>query len=354
MSHWEQVTVVVHSRNRPEFLLHLIDYYNKHLVPLGVDVVISDGSDDEVYSELIKEFEIRSYPHSVKLIHHSKTASLPSRFAASLELISTPYLLLAADDDLYYFDWIESGVAFLNSDPSYGVVYGHCINFELKQKKPYGELVGFGINRRRNPAVRWLEGDSPKERLVELGRSAWATAGWYALQRVELLAVVVAYANQHQLDGYHVERLLIFCQAALSKSKMIDQIYIARQTHVEKRNPYSYREEQENLGQLIEACVSVLCDHMNIEKVTASRMVEDVFKAEIVQLESNDARKILRALADYFPILRTTKSWFFSAFRNRWASFDPLAPDSRFPVPPLVRNNHPKVVSLRQYLESRR
>ena len=171
MSFLDKITIVLHTKNRPWFLMRAIDYYSKEISSNGLQVIILDASNVGNWSVIAEEIRIRKYSPALRVLHHSPSCMLSTRLAEALTVISTPYVLLAADDDLYFFDWLESAVDLLDSDGSYGIVYGHTLGFELERFKPYGDKVKVFIANKRNPPARWLEGSTPLERLGELGRS---------------------------------------------------------------------------------------------------------------------------------------------------------------------------------------
>ncbi|MCR4330609.1 MAG: glycosyltransferase, partial [Patescibacteria group bacterium] len=240
------------------------------------------------------------------------------------------------------FDWLKPAVDLLDCDISYGIVYGHTLRFELEHYKPYGKLVGFCFSK-PNPPARWLEGNTLSERLVELGKSDWTTMGWYALQRTEILSIIIKNAKEYNLDGYHFEKLLVFCQTALSKTRMLDYIYLARQDCNGKKLPYSFKVVRESLGKLIDVCASILSQYKNVEMKSAISMVEDAFRAEIYQLKKSDSRRYLRIIGNRFPYLRELKSHFYCLMRKKLSKLDPLLPDVRFPSSPKISLDHPRI-----------
>ena len=339
MPYFEKVTILIHTKNRPGFLLRLLSYYYEKLGQQGIKVLVLDCSNEANFLEITEGLGRQSELSHIHVLHHPPSSSFPVRMTEALRLISTPYVLLAADDDLYFFDWLKPAVDLLNTDSSFGVVYGHTLRFELEEYRPYGRLIKFDFSR-PNPPARWLEGDTPEARLAELGRSDWTTMGWYALQRTELFSIIVNAAKQSNLDGVEFELLLVFCQTALRKTKMLDHIYLARQTNPDEKKIYSYATEKKALETLMETCATILARHEEIEISLAVSMVEEVFGAEIRQLKKNDSRKYLRAIADRFPFLRRLKALLYCALREKRHILDPLVPDVRFPHSPVVGLDH--------------
>ena len=343
MPYCDKVTILIHTKNRPWFLLRLLNYYNETIGSVGINVIILDGSDHERFSIISEELNRRKYSLRTRVLHHSQSSSFSYRMAAALPLISTPYVLLAADDDFYFFDWLKPAVDLLDRDSSYGIVYGHTLRFELECYEPCGKLVRFTFSR-PNPPARWLEGHTPAERLIELGRSEWATMGWYALQRTEILSIIVNNAKEYHLDGYHFEKFLIFCQTALSKTRMLDYIYLARQiNNDEKRPPNSFKVERGSLKNLMDASASILSQYKNLDMESSISMVEHVFRAEISQLKKNDSRRYLRAVGDRFPYLRKLKSRFDRFMRGKRSRSGQSLPDLRFPSSPKIGSDDPRI-----------
>ena len=341
MSHFEKITILIHTRNRPRFLLRAIDYYYREIGTSGVKLLILDASDSEHYAGIQADLATRSHMQCLTVLHHGPDSSFPVRLADALSAITTPFVILAADDDIYFFDWLLQALELLETDASFGVVYGHTLRFELDRYVPFGDInsVSYGVGI---PPGRWLEDERPQTRLFELGKSDWATVGWYALQRVELLALIVESALQAGLDGYHLEKLLVFAQAALTRTRKLDQIYLARQdTNGDIRPPYSYKTENHALGALQSVCASLLQRAQALDSAASMTIVEHAFRQEIYHLKRNDQRRWLRLTADRFPQIRALRALLYRLILGRtWE--EPLArPDPRFPHHPTFDASHP-------------
>lgn len=314
-------------------------------------MIILDASDDDAWATINEYLKKIDITFDMTVMHHASRVSLLRRMAESLPVIKTPYIILAADDDLYFFEWLETAVDLLDEDSSFGVVYGHTLKFQLDKYLPYGTHCKYYIDKIRNPPTRWLEGESAVERLAELGNpdSDLATAGWYALQREDLFKVIVTYAIENHIDLHFFEKFLIFCQASLYKTRMLDDIYLARQVNSdERRPPLSYKTEQEELGRLIGVSAKILIDCAGLDDKTAKRIAEHTFQGEIMQMKRADKKSALRFVADRFPGLRTAWSYLLNVtgYRDRELRF--YSTDPRFPPPPEIHDSHPKVKILNQ------
>jgi len=347
------------TKDTPEFLFRALEYYDKHLGSHGINLVIADASKNSNWSIITKEISKRKYSIPIHLLHVSALSSLSTethRLAAAIPLISTPYVLLASDDDFYYFDWLKPAVDLLDSDNSFGIVYGHTIKFELERYMPFGKMKRAFIDNNRTPPAKWLEGSTPLARLSELGstNSNWATVGWYSLQRTEILKIIVDHAEQNDLNGFNFEKLLIFCQAALSKTRMIDEIYLARQINGEStRPPYSYKAEKDGLEKLMKTATAILSKHCNLDLNSATEIVEKVFLGEIRELKRADSKTYLRAVADHLPFLRHAREVIRNLIMQNQSGSPLLATDERFPIAPKIYSSHAKVLAINDAVAGR-
>jgi glycosyltransferase domain-containing protein len=345
----KKITILLHTRNRPQFVLRLMDYYRSKISFSEIKIIIIDSSNEKNYTLMSNKLDHHTHNLEILVLHHNEGASFAYRLDEALANVTTPYVLLAADDDFYFFDWLHSAVDLLDSDNSFGVVYGHTLRFGLETNDPYGKLCNF-LFQKPNPPVRWLEGKTLDERMHELAKSDWATAGWYALQRTEILTIIVENARKYNLDGYHFERFLVFCQAALTKTRKLNEIYLARQMYIgDKGPPFSYKIQQKSLANLKQAAVEILYKYKGLEIQIASDIVDKVLKAEVSQLKENDSRKYLRMVADRFPYLRNWKRKITVLYRQKNINLENNLIDPRFPVSPNISIEHSLVKEIIEF-----
>jgi glycosyltransferase domain-containing protein len=103
MSGKKKTTIVLHTRNRPEFVLRWMGNLDKQ-DKRDIEVIVADGSSSKIWSNLEKAINDNQYRHNIKLLHHDFDTSFLQRLNDAVEMVTTPYVLLAADDDLYMFD----------------------------------------------------------------------------------------------------------------------------------------------------------------------------------------------------------------------------------------------------------
>ena len=350
MPHEACTTIILHTRDRPEFVIRCLDYYSRHAAQIRLKLVVADGSRPQAWARLAEDLDRLASSHDIELMHCSAETPFAKRLEQALDHVSTPYVLLAADDDFYMLDWIEAAEDLLDGDVTFGVVYGHVLKFELERFVPYSDRVEFSVETTRNPPFRWLEDETTAQRLTELGNPATdlATAGWYALQRTSLLKLIIATAVHADLNPYGLEKLMIFAQAALARTRKLDRIHLARQVNRdEKRPPYGYRAQSATLRKLLDAAASLLVDHAGLQGEAAEELVALTFRGEIAQLERADSKRHLRTLADRIPQLRSLWTRAQTYRPGPWRTSG-TAQDARFPPPPEISSDHPAVKIVRE------
>lgn len=324
------LTGLLHTRNRPEFLRRALRYYSGWFPHR---LMVLDASD------VPASLPSREVPSDVALLHREPATPLQERLADGLATVTTPYVVLMADDDFFFEGGLDAGVRFLEGHPNHGVVYGHSIHFELERYVPSGSVVRVQPSV-PNPVARWLEADAPEDRLRELGRGPWTTVGWYAVQRTDLLRRIVSIAIEERFTTDMFERSLNLLQPLFAKVAMLDELFLARQFNPgvdDVRVPSSYAASAEGLTRLQRVAARHLSDLTSMPDHAATRVIEDVMRPEIAQLRANDRHVSLRVhslrrkLPMAVPLVRAAR-----AIRDRVLGRDPLATDPRFPQNPML------------------
>ncbi len=307
MNVMKKVTFVIHTFQRPHFLIRLVRYFDSVAALRGARIILADGT-SEADAVSFDEW-LAANPVGLDLIvmRYAGT-TLMERLGLVLEKVGTPYVVLGADDDFYFFDWIDDAVATIERGDGIGVVYGDFIQFELGGFIPTGDAVKFGMPRFENPPFAWLEADSMAERLSELAEKklGLATAGWYSLQRTELLATIVDYGRKFDLVPLMFERFLVVAQASATKTRMLRRVIGARQVELFLyRAPFRYRGNEHRVAALIACCVAYLVEQCEVEEDEARALTHNVLKAEIALMKAADRKKTLRSAAQSLPFLRS-------------------------------------------------
>ena len=335
------ITALLHTRNRPEFVMRAINYYNeKFRYPL----LILDQSDDDYFEEITSSLANIKLNFPIEVLHHDVSIPMYQRFSDALKKVSSPYVLPMADKDFYYKPWIDESIKYLDGHPSCGTVYGHTISFELESYAPFGEIKSLSIDE-PNPVARWMEHESPIERLGELGMGPWTTTGWYAAQRTEIFKKIVSEAQAAQLNTEGMfERLITILQPIYGKVVMLDSQYLARQVKtvedsklIGEFNENSYRADKHNLSILTKIATDALSQVCFIEERQAELIISKAFQPEINKLKLASFRNSIKVYYWKSKLPYVNRFIRFLKVRyNKLLQLDPLDPDPRLPAKPAV------------------
>lgn len=113
----ELLTVVLITHNRPAFLRRAVKYYSS--LPCRIMVL------DSTLERPEGDFSAVDYHHVPQFAYWGMQAKL----AYGVEQLTTPYMVLAADDDFILHDSLEQSVGFLQAHPDYGMCHGYCLMY---------------------------------------------------------------------------------------------------------------------------------------------------------------------------------------------------------------------------------
>jgi glycosyltransferase domain-containing protein len=285
------ITALLHTRNRPGFVVRCLRFYSQWY---RHSLILLDASDDEQFSQLELGLAALDLPFPLRILRHSSSTPFWQRFADALALVSTPYVGLMADDDFHYQKGMEAEIAHLEGHRDCSVAYGHVIHFELESYSPSGNVQVRAP--RLDPLARWLEDDSPVERLAQLAKGPWRTTGWYAVQRTALFASIVRTAENCAFSNEIFERSMNLLQPIHAKVAKLDTICLARQANPqERRKPWTYRGNEATIALLEDVASDQLAHAAQMDRAEARRVVANALDSEVRQLRHNDRAEWLKA-----------------------------------------------------------
>ncbi|MGE8064021.1 glycosyltransferase family 2 protein [Pseudomonas sp. NPDC089569] len=113
----ELLTVVLISHNRPAFLRRAMKYYGA----LPCRVLVLDSATEPFKGELPDV----DYQHVPQFAY----SGFQAKIAHGVEQVTTPYMVLAADDDFIVHDALFESVDFLEENRDYGMCHGYCLMY---------------------------------------------------------------------------------------------------------------------------------------------------------------------------------------------------------------------------------
>ncbi|MEJ5058232.1 MULTISPECIES: TIGR00180 family glycosyltransferase [unclassified Pseudomonas] len=113
----ELLTVVLITHNRPAFLRRALKYYNT----LPCKVLVLDSTPERPEGD----FSSVDYQHVPQFAYWG----MQDKLAYGVEQLTTPYMVLAADDDFILHDALFESVGFLEANRDYAMCHGYCLMY---------------------------------------------------------------------------------------------------------------------------------------------------------------------------------------------------------------------------------
>jgi len=119
------LTLVIPTFNRSNFLARLIAYYRRELSGASVLVLDSSNKDECARNATVVEGAGPSFRHVV----FPPTLQVGSKLAQGLSMVNTRYSALCADDDLLFVEGLTRALEFLRAREDYVCADGIYLNF---------------------------------------------------------------------------------------------------------------------------------------------------------------------------------------------------------------------------------
>jgi len=203
----ELLTVVLITHNRPAFLRRAVKYYSS--LPCKIMVLDSTAERPE------GDFSAVDYHHVPQFAYWGMQAKL----AYGVEQLTTPYMVLAADDDFILHDSLAESVSFLQANQDYGMCHGYCLM--------YLSLAGdVSYYRRDKKVMEDYSSEKAQDRVIDY--MSQYIPPFYAVTRTDLMktwhsALPPGTSFQWQEIG-HVYFLL-----ASAKARILPIPYVVRE-----------------------------------------------------------------------------------------------------------------------------
>jgi len=225
------LTIVVPTYNRYPLLRRLLSYYQSVGAPMAMHVLDSS-------SQALSDPPLEALLRDMARLHHTTYApdTLPTaKLHDGLQRVTTPYVVLWADDDLMVPRSFEAGVQFLERHPDFSLAHGRGGLFTTSQRQA---SITIGPYRQR----AYLD-ETAAGRLTQYLTDA--TGLFYSVHRTENLRHNLGQCRRYHLGfpaGQHaeaevhrsdvwVELLLASLSVIQGKAQQLDRLYILRDSH---------------------------------------------------------------------------------------------------------------------------
>ncbi len=152
------VTIVLLTYRNPEHLKRALSFYKKMIPQAKVVVVDSNKEEDKKYTRSFVQ-AISDTSYSPVHLEFDPSTSFAQKVAGCLDALTTPYTLIAGDDDFFSPHAITEAATFLKNHPDYSFFYGYQYGFSFQG----GMVDWFCSGYYENP--RSFEQNNPLERL---------------------------------------------------------------------------------------------------------------------------------------------------------------------------------------------
>ena len=231
----DQLTIVLTLKDRSAFTHRWMRYMNDR--GCAYSIVIADGGEDH---EL--ESHLRHGEHYPRLRYEYLRYPVDEdysryylKLADVIDCVSTPYVLLADNDDFFLLDELPSFMQFLDQHPDYASCGAQRVVLRLLDHA--GKLTGrpdaAHYEARLDARQKSIEHDSAVERMRDFlanVRRLYLWAAWYRVHRTPALAAATRIAQTHEFRDpvaheLHVQLALLLA----GKSRHLDRPFFVNQ-----------------------------------------------------------------------------------------------------------------------------
>jgi len=223
------LTIVVPTRNRHRLLGRLLRYYRLCGAPFPIHIL--DSSDEAPIDPQTRQ--LLDAPH-VSYTSYEPSILPTVKLAGGLARVSSPYVVLWADDDLLVPRTVGLGVRFLEQHPDYAVAHGHSGLFQVTARD---SQVAVDVGPYKQ--VSYLDRTAAQRVLHYYTDNSTI---FYSVHRTHhLLANITRCCASglgawdssdpiHRSDWW-VEQLLACLSLADGKAKQLNDLYMLRERH---------------------------------------------------------------------------------------------------------------------------
>ena len=226
----DELTIVLLLKGRDNFSVRWFDHAVANSLPCKV--LVADGGHDHGLENRLRLNHVFD-KIDCDYIKYPFDENIPTFFrkvSDALKRVKTPFVVLASNDDFYFFDALAASMEFLKGNPDFACSRGEIWDFSVIPRNPgsyvYGEMCGIR-KLYHHPTV---SGESAIERVGDF--AAKFHSSFHDVIRTPLLAAAIAKAVDSGLADYRfAEECFSFLIAVAGKIHRGDQLYMLHQAH---------------------------------------------------------------------------------------------------------------------------
>lgn len=205
----QRFTIILTPHNRPKHLFRVLKYYQTY----DIKIIIVDSS--------INKYDLW-LPKSDNIIyHHCPSQAYAKKIKFALNLVTTPYVMLHAEDDFYIPDSIRKCLNFLDKNKEYSSCQGMFTSFCIKENR-IKHKISYYFSFRRN-----VNESLPTNRIISLTNTYFQL--FYAIHRTNSLIETFKFAEKKITNLFAIEILIGFSSLIQGKHKVLDDFYGCRE-----------------------------------------------------------------------------------------------------------------------------
>lgn len=232
----KNLTIILLLKGRDAFTIRWFEHAREFKLPYHV-IVADGGSDTGLENELRnKKFHLEVSYEYVRYPYDANYKIFYAKILSALNTVETPYVVLASNDDFYFFDALNESVSFLEENAEYVSSRGELWDFSvlptlkrgiaLEKSVIYGRISNIS-KLYKHPTVI---GECAMERVVDY--SSKANSIWHDVVRTKNLKESVgALIESNVNDIIFGEHLINFMMASQGKIHRGCNLYMLHQCH---------------------------------------------------------------------------------------------------------------------------
>lgn len=223
------LTILLSLKDRAEFTRRWLTY--AATAPLGCRILIADGGADDAVGPILDEWQRRLDVSYVRYPFDADYGAYYAKIADALARVTTPFVVLADNDDLFVPGALRQAVEFLQAHPDHVACGGQTAVFWLGGRgggpaasRPYGDVVEWKCSSR----VMSDAAGTAEQRLRD--RCHGAHEVFYAVHRTDVLRRhFEAVRACNPSDLFLMPELVMFLGAISGRTHQLETLYLARQ-----------------------------------------------------------------------------------------------------------------------------
>ena len=222
------ISVLIPTKDRPHFLLDLLNYYKARR--FKGNILIGDSSSPDTFNEISNYISQNLSELNIELFHFPDTK--PGQVIRRLlNDAVTKYIILLSDDDFVLPNSISRCIDFLDSNPEYSAAHGKGLIMYAEFRA--GRL---DVSSAQDYRQAVCKSDSAAGRMCEIFEN-YAVSGYSVCRREVLLRVLKSVPDSvgsNYNNAFYDEIIHVALTAALGKIAELDILHLIRLDHGER------------------------------------------------------------------------------------------------------------------------